>query len=164
MHKAPKAEARPVWTILDTLNWTAAYFQTNVSARARIIKAVARSMLKKRRGRMVFISSLAAQLPNFGQGFYAAAKRASEALYKNVAIELSGRGVTTVTLRPGYIGAGRGRNYLETKQEEALKKVPLGRALKADEVADAILFLLSDNAAGFNGVELTMDGGLAAGK
>ena len=143
---------------------TATYFQTNVSARSRIIKAAARHMLKKRRGRMVFVSSLAAKLPNPGQGFYAAAKRASEALYKNAALELAGRGITTVTLRPGYVEAGRGRNYLEKKQEEALQKVPLGRALRAEEVADAILFLLSDNAAGFNGTALTMDGGLSTGK
>jgi 3-oxoacyl-[acyl-carrier protein] reductase len=113
---------------------------------------------------MVYVSSAAAGRPHPGQGYYAAAKQASEALYRNVGLELSTRGVTAVTLRPGYIDAGRGLRYLEKKADDALAKVPLGRALKIDEVVDAIMFLLSDSAVGFNATILTMDGGLSAGK
>ena len=121
-------------------------------------------MLKKKRGRLVFVSSSAADRPNPGQGFYAASKLASEALYKNLGLELGGRGITTVTLRPGYVDAGRGKKYLQTRKEEVLRMVPIKRAITGAEVAETILFFLSDSAAGFNATEIALDGGLTAGK
>ncbi|MEJ2661819.1 MAG: SDR family oxidoreductase [Desulfobacteraceae bacterium] len=140
------------------------YFRSQITARAALIQQVARAMLSRRQGRMVFISSTAAARPHPGQGFYAAAKQAAEALYRSLGLELAGRGVTTVTLRPGYVDAGRGRRYLEHKDPQALFKVPLGRALTPAEVAHAVMFLLCDEAVGFNATTLTMDGGLSAGK
>jgi len=140
------------------------FFDANIRARAVVIQQVARAMLARKKGRMVYISSAAAGRPNPGQAFYAAAKLAAEALYRNLGLELAGRGITTVTLRPGYVDAGRGRRYLEQNARLALAKVPLGRALTIQEVVDAILFLLCDSASGFNATVLTMDGGLSAGK
>ncbi len=140
------------------------YFSENVSFRAEVIKKVARIMLAKKKGRMIYISSSAAAKPNPGQGFYAAAKLASEALYRNLGLELGGRGITTVTLRPGYINAGRGRSFLGAQSKEALRKVPIKRALTVDEVSETILFYLSDSASGFNATEISMDGGLSARK
>ncbi|MCP4746681.1 MAG: SDR family oxidoreductase [Desulfobacteraceae bacterium] len=140
------------------------YFNTQVGLRSTVIQAVTRQMLTRKRGRLVFISSTAAQRPNAGQGFYAAAKQALEALYRNVGLELAGRGITTVTLRPGYINAGRGERYLEKGRGAVLKKVPLARALEPVEVANVIMFLLSCSATGFNATELTLDGGLSASK
>ena len=140
------------------------YFTENVSFRAKILKRASRTMLQKRKGRLVFISSSAAQRPNIGQGFYAAAKLASEALYRNLGLELGGRGITTVTLRPGYMDAGRGKRYLQTNAEEVLGKVPIRRVLTCKEMAETILFFLSDSAGGFNAVGIPMDGGLTAGK
>jgi len=121
-------------------------------------------MLVNKRGRLIYVSSSAASKPNPGQGFYAAAKLASEALYRNLGLELGGRGITTVTLRPGYIGEGRGRVFLETFGEKALGKVPMNRALTAEDVSETILFYLSDSASGFNATEISIDGGLTAGK
>ncbi|MEJ2155567.1 MAG: SDR family oxidoreductase [Desulfobacteraceae bacterium] len=141
-----------------------AYVEVNIANRAEVIQQVSRAMVSRRKGRMVYISSAAAGRPNPGQGFYAAAKLASEALYRNAGLELASRGVTTVILRPGYINAGRGRCYLASNGDTVLAKVPLGRALEIGEVVAAILFLLSDGAAGFNATILTMDGGLTAGK
>jgi 3-oxoacyl-[acyl-carrier protein] reductase len=140
------------------------YFNENVSFRAEILKRVSRAMLRKKRGRLIFISSSAALRPNPGQGFYSAAKLASEALYKNLGLELGERGITAVTLRPGYIDAGRGRQYLQAHEKEVLKMVPIKRAITEREVAETILFLLSESARGFNATEITMDGGLTAGK
>jgi 3-oxoacyl-[acyl-carrier protein] reductase len=142
----------------------AAYLEANIAHRAAVIQRVSRAMLSRRKGRMVYVSSTAAGMPHPGQGFYAAAKQAAEALYRNLGLELAPRGVTTVTLRPGYVDAGRGRRYLEKNADAALAKVPLGRALEVHEVVDTILFLLSESAAGFNATVLTMDGGLTAGK
>jgi len=140
------------------------YFMENISFRAEILKRVGRAMLKKRKGRLVYISSAAAARPNPGQGFYAAAKLASEALYRNMGLELGERGVTTVILRPGYIEAGRGRIYLQKQDRKILEMVPIKRAITGEEIAQTILFLLSDSAAGINATEISMDGGLTAGK
>lgn len=140
------------------------YFAANVSTRAEVLKRTARIMLRKRRGRLVFISSTAAAKPNPGQGFYAASKLASEALYRNLGLELGSRGITTVTLRPGYIDAGRGARYLQRREKAVRQHVPIKRPLTATEIAETILFLLSDSAGGFNATEITLDGGLTAGK
>lgn len=140
------------------------FFEAHVSGRAALVQLVARRMLRQKSGRMLYVSSSAAGCPNAGQGFYAAAKCAAEALYRNVGLELASRGITTVTLRPGYIDAGRGRRYLQEKGAAVLARIPLGRALTIAEVVRTMMFLLSDSALGFNATVLTMDGGLAAGK
>ncbi len=140
------------------------YFAENISFRAQIIKRASRAMLKKKKGRLIFVSSSAAVRPNPGQGFYAAAKLASEALYRSLGLELSERGITTVTLRPGYIDSGRGERYMQIREKEGLKMMPTKRILTGSEVAETILFLLSDSASGFNATEICMDGGLTAGK
>lgn len=140
------------------------YFSQNTAFRAEVLKRAARAMLKKKKGRLVFVSSTAAVRANPGQGFYAAAKLASEQLYKNTGIELGARGITSVSLRPGYIDAGRGSRFLQEQGAGALKKVPLGRALTRREVARTIMFLLSDAAAGINATEIIMDGGLTQSK
>jgi 3-oxoacyl-[acyl-carrier protein] reductase len=140
------------------------YFAENISFRAAVLKAAGRMMIKKRRGRLIFISSTAAQRPNPGQGFYAAAKLASEALYRNMGLELGERGVTTVILRPGYLDAGRGSVYLRGSGKNAIDMVPIKRAITREEVVQTILFLLSDGAAGINATEISLDGGLSARK
>jgi 3-oxoacyl-[acyl-carrier protein] reductase len=139
------------------------FFTAYVAARAVLLKNICRGMLRKKQGRLVYISSSAAERPAPGQGFYGAVKLASEALYRNCGLELAGKGITSVILRVGYIDAGRGREFLQTRPE-AVRQVPLCRALKAEEVAETILFLLSPAAAGINATTLTMDGGLSAGK
>lgn len=140
------------------------FFDADIAGRAGLIQQVARAMLTRRKGRLVYVSSTAAGRPNPGQGFYAAAKQAAEALYRNLGLELSGRGITAVILRPGYVDAGRGRRYLERDGRQALAGVPLGRPLTVLEVVNTIMFLLCDSAAGFNATVLTMDGGLSAAK
>jgi 3-oxoacyl-[acyl-carrier protein] reductase len=139
------------------------FVKAHLTHRALILRQAVRIFLDKGQGRAVLVSSTAAERSNPGQAFYAAVKQGAEALYRNLGIELGGRGGTTVTLRPGYVDAGRGRAYLRAVPE-ALAGVPTGRALTAGEVADALVFLLSDNARGFNATELTMDGGLTAAK
>jgi 3-oxoacyl-[acyl-carrier protein] reductase len=141
-----------------------AFFLENVVGRAGLLKQVSRIMMRQKFGRLVYISSTAALRPNPGQGFYAAAKLASEALYRNLGLELAPRGITAITLRPGYVDAGRGEAFLQDAGKEILGKIPVRRALNSEEIADTILFLLSDGAAGFNAAELCLDGGLTAGK
>jgi 3-oxoacyl-[acyl-carrier protein] reductase len=140
------------------------YFEENIAFRALMIKAIVRIMLKHKKGRLIFVSSAAAERANAGQGFYAAAKLASESLYRNVGLELGRRGITTLSLRPGYIDAGRGRPFMEQHHQDISRKVPIQRALDISEIIQSLLFFLSDGAAGFNAVNITLDGGLAAGK
>jgi 3-oxoacyl-[acyl-carrier protein] reductase len=140
------------------------YFENNISFRALVLKRAARAMLKKRIGRLIFVSSTAAIMPNPGQGFYAASKLASEALYRNLGLELCEKGITTMSLCPGYVKTGRGEKYLKSHEGEILEKIPIKRALTEKEVAEAIMFFLSDSAVGFNATTVTMDGGLTAGK
>ncbi|HVO67464.1 MAG TPA: SDR family oxidoreductase [Syntrophales bacterium] len=140
------------------------YFNESVSMRAEVLKMAGRIMLKKRKGRLVFISSTAAARPNPGQGFYAAAKLASEALYRSMGLELGRRGITAVILRPGYVDAGRGKEYLRVHDKKILETVPIKRAVTQEEIAETILFLLSNSASGMNATDITIDGGLIYGK
>jgi len=134
------------------------YFSENIAARAEFARAAAQAMLRKKRGRIVFISSGAAARSSPGLGFYAAAKLASEAIYRNLGTELGSRGITTVTLRPWYIVAGRGARFLRSDSRKNLAE----RAISPEQAAEAILFFLSENSRVFNAVEIMMDGGLAA--
>ena len=156
------------------------YFTQNVAARARLVRSASRSMLKKRFGRLVFISSAAAAMPAPGQGFYASSKLACEALYKNCGLELCSRGVTSLSIRPGYVDAGRGKAFFEDQehslrehqrngqkedQEKKLLKEKSGPTMiTPQELCETILFFLSDSSRSFNGVSITMDHGLSSGK
>ncbi len=142
----------------------AEYFSENIAFRAAMLKKATRIMIRSGSGRLVFVSSAAAGRPGKGQGFYAASKLASEALYRNTALELGKLGISAVSLRPGFINCGRGKSYFEKNRADLIKKIPSKQILTVDEVARTILFLLSDAAKGFNATELTMDFGFSAGK
>jgi 3-oxoacyl-[acyl-carrier protein] reductase len=134
------------------------YITSNLTNRAVLLQKISRAMLARRKGRLVYISSTAASKQNPGQGFYAATKQASETIYRNIGIEMGDRGVTTVSLRLGYIDAGRGKNFLETQPK--MKRY----GLSPIQVAESIMFFLSDSAIGFNATELILDKGLVASK
>lgn len=119
-------------------------------------------MLARRRGRCLFISSAAADRPAPGQGFYAAAKLAGEALYRSLGLELGRRGVTACSLRLSWIDAGRGRRFLSGRSDKASERMPTGRLVTADEAFDAMLFLLKTPS--FNATTAVLDGGLSSAK
>lgn len=137
-----------------------AYLQTNIAGRARLVRAASRSMLRKRFGRMIFVSSAAAGCPGEGQGFYAASKQAGEALYANCALELGARGVTAMSIRPGFVNAGRGERFLEKTGRNAKRPADVD----IEDLCRATAFFLSDGAAAFNGISVTMDHGVSFGK
>jgi 3-oxoacyl-[acyl-carrier protein] reductase len=148
---------------LDTAR-TARLIGESVAVRADFLKQATRRMIRQKFGRLVFVSSAAALRPSAGQGLYAAAKLAAEALYRNIALEMGGFGITTVCLRPGFVAAGRGLAFIEKNRDRLQSAIPGRRWLSSAEVARSLLFLLSDEARGFNATELVMDGGLSAGK
>lgn len=140
------------------------YFSTNISFRAMLMQRVARAMLANRCGRLVLISSTAAICPNPGQGFYAAAKLAAEALYRNIGVEMSAKGISSAIIRPGYIAAGRGQRYLDKdpRKMRLLKKA--GQIVAGHDIIEALLFLLLTTGTSVNGAVLTLDGGMTSGK
>lgn len=137
------------------------YLEAHVSGRLRLLRAVTRSMLPRRFGRLVFVSSTAAALPAPGQGFYGAAKRASEGLYQSLGLELGSRGVTSVSLRLGLVDAGRGRRFLA---EEDRRQNLGDKVVTLEQAASTLLFLLSDQALALTCTTITMDAGLTAQK
>lgn len=141
-----------------------AFISESIGFRAKLLKKITRKMLPKKNGRLLFISSTAAKMPSKGQGFYSAVKLAGEALYKNIGLELGGKGITTLSLRPGYVNSGRGEKYILKNKNEVFNKIPVGKALTSSEIAETIMFFLSDSARGFNATEIVMDGGLTSGK
>ncbi len=140
------------------------YFQENIAARAQLVRAASRSMLKKRFGRLIFISSAAVNRPGQGQGFYTSSKLACEALYKNCGLELSSRGITSLTIRPGYVDAGRGHTFLTRHASQWIKEKKGPIDISITDLCQSILFFMSDSACSFNGVAITMDNGLSAGR
>ncbi|MEG6505715.1 SDR family oxidoreductase [Nitratidesulfovibrio sp. 1201_IL3209] len=133
----------------------------DIAFRARLLRAVSRSMLAGRDGRCVFVSSSAAERAAPGQGYYAAAKLAGEALYRAVGVELAPRGVTACSLRLGWLEAGRGAPFLQSRAANA----PLPSTRRVVTVAEAVQtlrFLLSAPAAAINATTLTCDGGFGA--
>lgn len=138
-----------------------AYLESHIAGRLRLLRAVTRSMLPRRFGRLVFVSSAAAALPAPGQGLYGAAKRAGEGLYRSMGVELGARGITSVSLRLGLLDAGRGRRFLDANG----RRESLGHGLVTLEQAAATLaFLLSDQALAVTCTTITMDAGLTANK
>ncbi|MBZ2173482.1 SDR family oxidoreductase [Nitratidesulfovibrio sp. SRB-5] len=133
----------------------------DIAFRARLLRAVSRSMLAARDGRCVFVSSSAAERAAPGQGYYAAAKLAGEALYRAVGVELAPRGVTACSLRLGWLDAGRGAPFLQSRAADA-PLPPTGRTVTVAEAVQTLRFLLTAPATAINATTLTCDGGFGA--
>ena len=137
----------------------------DIGLRARCLRAVTRSMLARRRGRCLFLSSTAAERPAPGQAFYAAAKLAGESLFRSIGLELAGRGVTACILRLGLVDSGRGRDFLEKRPDARIREIfPTGRTISEEEAVSAMLFLLNPENSAVNASVMTLDGGFSAVK
>ncbi len=135
----------------------------NLTGAYRVAKRAAGGMLKARRGRMIFISSVVALLGAPGQANYAASKAGLIGLARSIARELGSRGITANVIAPGFIETDMTAELTEARRSEVLGNVPLRRYGAADEVAAAAHFLASDPAAYISGVVLPVDGGLGMG-
>jgi 3-oxoacyl-[acyl-carrier protein] reductase len=133
---------------------------TNLSSAFYCTRAVLREFVRQHGGRIINIASIVAEVGNPGQANYVAAKAGLIGLTKAVAREVATRGITVNAVAPGFIEAGM-TSRLSTEQTRAhIEQVPLGRAGKPEEVAAAVVFFASDDAAYITGQVLNVDGGL----
>jgi 3-oxoacyl-[acyl-carrier protein] reductase len=134
--------------------------ETDLSAVYRTCKAVMRGMMKARRGRIVNIASVIAVMGNAGQCNYAAAKAGMIGFSKSLAREIGSRGITVNVVAPGFIVTDMTGALTEESRAAMLAQVPLGRLGSPDDVAQAVAFLASPQAAYITGETLHVNGGM----
>ncbi len=132
----------------------------NLKGVFNFLRAAARPMMKAKSGRIINISSVSGITGNPGQANYSAAKAGILGLTKAAALELAGRGVTVNAVAPGFIRTDMTKG-LEGQMDAILSKIPLGRMGEAKEIAAAVGYLASQDAAYTTGQVLVVDGGLS---
>jgi 3-oxoacyl-[acyl-carrier protein] reductase len=137
-----------------------AVVNTNLGSIYRMSKAVIRGMMKKRKGRIISISSVVGASGNPGQTNYAAAKAGLVGFSKSLAREVGSRNITVNAVAPGFIDTDMTRE-LDPKQKDALlAQIPLRRLGAAEEIASTVLFLASPGAAYITGETIHVNGGM----
>ena len=134
---------------------------TNLKSAFNCSKAAIRHMMRKRYGRIVNITSIAGQMGNPGQTNYSASKAGQIGFTKALARELGSRNITVNAIAAGYVETDIWEGVPEEARQTILSMVPLGRKGEAQEIADAVAFLVSDQAAYITGQVLAVDGGVA---
>jgi 3-oxoacyl-[acyl-carrier protein] reductase len=137
-----------------------AVLDTNLKAVFRCSRAVMRTMMKQRYGRIVNITSVVGASGNPGQANYAAAKAGVAGMTRALARELGSRGITVNCVAPGFIATDMTDALPEAQKAALLQQIPLGRLGAPDEIAQAVAFLASPQAGYITGTELHVNGGM----
>ena len=140
-----------------------AVIATNLTAAFVLTRAVLRSMMKARFGRIINMSSVVGSMGNAGQANYAAAKAGLIGMSKSVAQEVASRGITVNCIAPGFIDTDMTRALAESDREKLAERIPARRLGQTDDIAGAVLYLASDLAAYVTGAVLPVNGGLFMG-
>jgi len=135
----------------------------NLTGAFRVAQRASKGMLRKRYGRIVFISSVVGLLGSAGQVNYAASKAGLVGVARSIARELGSRNITANVVAPGFVETDMTAELPEKRQQEILGQVPLGRYASTDEIAGVVRFLASDAAGYITGAVVPVDGGLGMG-
>ncbi len=138
-----------------------AVLDIDLSAPFRLARAALRGMLRRRAGRIINISSIVGATGNAGQANYAAAKAGLVGMTKALAQEVASRGITVNVVAPGFITTPMTDKLSEQQRTKLAEAIPLGRLGQPDDVAAAVAYLASDEAAWVTGATLHVNGGMA---
>jgi len=137
-----------------------AVITTNLTSVFRLSKACVRRMMKERHGRIVNLTSVVGVTGNAGQSNYAAAKAGLIGFTKSLAKELASRGITVNAVAPGFIDTDMTRGLSEAQKSALLAQIPMARLGSPEDVAAAVLFLVSPQAGYITGETLHVNGGM----
>lgn len=134
--------------------------ETNLTSVFRLSRAMMRPMMKKRCGRIITIGSVVGVMGNAGQTNYAAAKAGLIGFSKSLAREVASRGITVNVVAPGFIATDMTHALTEEKKATTLAQIPAGRLGDPNDIANAVVFFASDEAAYITGETLHVNGGM----
>lgn len=136
---------------------------TNLFGAIRIARRASKSMLKQRKGHLIFIGSVVGLLGSAGQVNYAASKSGLVGVARSIARELGPRGITANVIAPGFVDTDMTSVLSEEQRKTIVASVPLGRYASTEEIASVAVFLASDSASYVTGAVIPVDGGLGMG-
>jgi len=136
---------------------------TNLVGALRVSRRAAKGMLRLKRGRIVFVSSVVGLLGSAGQANYSASKAGLVGVARSIARELGSRGITANVVAPGFVETEMTAVLGEDRKAEILGSVPLNRLASPDEIAGVVTFLAGDAAGYITGAVVPVDGGLGMG-
>jgi 3-oxoacyl-[acyl-carrier protein] reductase len=136
---------------------------TNLTGAYRVARRSVRGMMRLRRGRLIFISSVVGLAGSAGQANYAASKAGLVGFARSLARELGSRNITCNVVAPGFVDTDMTAGLPAERREAILAGVPLGRLASADEIAGVVSFLAGPEAAYITGAVIPVDGGLGMG-
>jgi 3-oxoacyl-(acyl-carrier-protein) reductase len=140
-----------------------AVIDTNLAGAFRCARRASKGMIKLRKGRIVFISSVVGLYGSPGQTNYSASKSALVGLARSISRELGGRGITANVVAPGFVETDMTAELPEDRKKAYLAGIPAGRFASPQEVAAAVRFIASEDAAYITGAVIPVDGGLGMG-
>ena len=133
----------------------------NLSASMRLTRQVIKGMLKRKFGRIIFISSIVGYTGNAGQTNYSASKSALVGLTKSIALEVASRGITCNLIAPGFISTPMTDKLTDEQKNKIIVNIPVNRLGEVEDISNGCIYLASDEASFITGTTLHINGGMS---